>query len=262
MGKIRSGGEKMNIFTKEPVSKLKSGEDVCVSQLAQEYNEYMERQYNQEELRINTAGIELFYQYCNDINPRMQITELEEEVFWQFFLYWLPKEGKRISNQITYEIMHVLHRFCKYASNQYTINWIELYSPVYKDLMDELPRIMEVKKAFSKYLGNPIVDWEPLIIDLERYKKHKAKTLVKESRDIFEQGLFEVIEIAPNNAVILKKKQGYGLYAKVMLDDTLIQYLRNHDILHVRMRRKLFFTCWDIEEVKSCYLPKAQKYMK
>ena len=49
-------------------------------------------------------------------------------------------------------------------------------------------------------------------------------------------------------------------YVKI-LDPSIRQLLRKGDLLHMRLRRKLFFTCWDMEEIKSCYLPQAQEYL-
>lgn len=265
-GKNTDGGEGMGIFIKHSLQE--NGQScflkdchVLLLDIIQEHVEELERQHK-EDIKSAEICMDLFEKYCIHKNEKLELWEVDEELLWQFFLVWVPKEANKLPDSVVYGFLHIFDQFCNGISARYEYNITQIYAPVYADLLEELPRILQVKKQFSRYLGNPIVCWDPMIIDLECYKQYRIKSSTKEAKEIFEQGYFEVMEITPSNAVILKKRQGYGLYAKVILDDTVIQHLRNRDILYVRMKRKLFFTCWDIEEVKSCYLPKAQKYIK
>ncbi|HOA81035.1 MAG TPA: hypothetical protein PKK61_08240, partial [Defluviitaleaceae bacterium] len=92
------------------------------------------------------------------------------------------------------------------------------------------------------------------------YKESKLKKSIKERNGVFEQGYFEVIDISPDCSITIKKKPK-GRYAKILLDDDLVLHLKKGDILQLKITRRLFFTYWEIEEIKSCYLKEATKYL-
>jgi len=120
---------------------------------------------------------------------------------------------------------------------------------------------MQVQYELKRSIGHPIVNIDPLIIDLIGYKKLQARKKERRQGMIFEQGYFEMIDVVDQYGVILKKKWSPERYVKILVDPSIRQLLRKGDLLHMRLRRKLFFTCWDMEEIKSCYLPQAQEYL-
>ncbi|NLL70414.1 MAG: hypothetical protein GX238_04700 [Epulopiscium sp.] len=202
-----------------------------------------------------------FYQYCKVKHPFIFIHEVDQELFYQFFLYWLPKESNCMNFQKAQILLEELQYFWEYVFRQTGVNLSSVYLPIVNELEEEFLRIMQVQYELKRSIGHPIVNIDPLIIDLIGYKKLQARKKERGQGMIFEQGYFEMIDVVDQYGVILKKKWSPERYVKILVDPSIRQLLRKGDLLHMRLRRKLFFTCWDMEEIKSCYLPQAQEYL-
>ncbi|WP_058485904.1 hypothetical protein [Defluviitalea phaphyphila] len=202
--------------------------------------------------------IKLFYDYCKYKEPELEIDELDKRFFEEFFLYWLPKKNKRLFDEKVYFLFPAIQKYFTYLKIKYKKDIVPIDST--NKFIEDFIRIINLSKAFSRFVGHPILSMDPLVIDLRCYKENKIKKKSKNNR-IFEQGYFEVIDIFPDCSVTIKKKPA-GRYAKVLLNDDLISYLRKGDILHLKMTRKIFFSYWEIEDIKTCYLKEAQKYLK
>ncbi|NLK20864.1 MAG: hypothetical protein GX308_01990 [Epulopiscium sp.] len=203
--------------------------------------------------------INLLREYCREMEPGLEIEDLDRRFFDEFFLYWLPKKNKMLSEEKLYFLFPSIQKYFTYLKSKYKLEELNTFIPVDK-FMDEFIRIIHLSKAFSKFVGNPVLSIDPLIIDLRCYRQNKYKKSMKEKNGVFEQGYFEVIDIFPDCSITIKKKPT-GRYAKVLLDESLVPYLRKGDILHLKMTRRLFFTYWEIEDIKTCYLKEAQKYL-
>lgn len=203
--------------------------------------------------------ISLLYDYCNYRESELEIEELDEKFFEQFFLYWLPKKNKKLSDERMYYLFPSIKKYYKYLRRNYNIKELSL-SKSTDGFMEEFIRIIHLSKVFSRYVGNPIVGLDPMIIDFRCYKENKIKKNIKEKNGVFEQGYFEVIDISPDCSITIKKKPT-GRYAKILLDEDIVLYLKKGDILQLKLTRRLFFTYWEIEDIKSCYLKEAKKYL-
>ncbi|NLJ88044.1 MAG: hypothetical protein GX327_04580 [Epulopiscium sp.] len=203
--------------------------------------------------------ISLLYDYCKYKEAQLEIEELDESFFDKFFLYWLPIRNKMLSGDRLYYLFPSIKKYYKYLRNNYKIKELNLSKSLDK-FIEEFIRIINLSKAFSRFLGNPVISVDPLIVDLRCYKESKLKKSIKERNGVFEQGYFEVIDISPDCSITIKKKPK-GRYAKILLDDDLVLHLKKGDILQLKITRRLFFTYWEIEEIKSCYLKEATKYL-
>ncbi|WP_341876149.1 hypothetical protein [Defluviitalea saccharophila] len=202
--------------------------------------------------------ISLLYEYFRQKEPNLELEDLDQRFLDEFFLYWLPKKNKKLSDDKIYYLFPAIQRYFTYLKTKHKKE-VSLFKPLDK-FVEDFVRIIHLSRAFSRFVGNPVISTDPLVIDLRCYKENKIKKYTKDKSGVFEQGYFEVLDIAPDCSITIKKKPS-GRYAKVLLDDNLIPYLRKGDILHLRMTRKLFFTYWEIEDIKTCYLKEAQKYL-
>mgnify|MGYP000933135817 FL=1 len=211
-------------------------------------------------IQNSIAPVNWFYRYCQTECPETPIQEIEPDLFNRFFLYWLPKESKGINRGKTQALMQQIQLLCQSIYSQTGKNLPAIYEPIYLELGEELPRIIQMKYDLSRFVGYPIIDTDPLIIDLISYKKQQARKKDSTQGMIFEQGYFEVIDKVDQYGIILRKKWSQERYIKILIDSSIRQQFRKQDILHMRLRRKLFFTTWEIEEIRGCYLPQAQRY--
>ena len=202
--------------------------------------------------------ISLLYEYFRQKEPNLELEDLDQRFLDEFFLYWLPKKNKKLSDDKIYYLFPAIQRYFTYLKTKHKKE-VSLFKPLDK-FVEDFVRIIHLSRAFSRFVGNPVIITDPLVIDLRCYKENKIKKHTKDKSGVFEQGYFEVLDIAPDCSITIKKKPS-GRYAKVLLDDNLIPYLRKGDILHLRMTRKLFFTYWEIEDIKTCYLKEALEYL-
>ena len=221
------------------------------------YTDYLKANNINEGAQKDVLG--LLYDYCSHTEPNMPISEIDDSFFDEFLTYWLPKNQGRLKGQMVYEVLRGVGDYCVYIKNTYDIPRLRQYE-LMKKYKKECLRIYQLKELFSKYLGDPIVNLEPLIVDFEIYKIYKAKKHRKEKGGMYEQGLFEVLEIDYDHTVVLRKLS-QQCYVRIILEDDLIIYIRKGDILHLRIKRKQFFSYWEIQELKGCYLSIAQQYI-
>lgn len=201
----------------------------------------------------------LLYEYCSNMEPKMHINEVDSSFFDEFLIYWLPKNQSRLGEKQVYQVLKGVRDYCTYIQDTYDIPNLEKYE-VMKKHKRECLRIYQLKYLFSKHLGDPILNIKPLIVDFKAYKKYKVRKSIKEKQGIYEQGLFEVIDIDFDNTIVLRKLPK-GRCVRIILEDSLVIYMRKGDILHLRIKRKQFFSCWEVEDLKNCYLSNAGQYL-
>ncbi|HHW67504.1 MAG: hypothetical protein PWP07_151 [Epulopiscium sp.] len=229
---------------------------MTVLQTIEDYIAYVNTSFIQNSQDIKC--ISLLYEYFRQKEPTLELEDLDQRTLDEFFLYWLPKKSKTLSDDKIYRLFPAIQRYLTYLKIKYKKE-VSLFKPL-DQFVEDFVRIIHLSQAFSRFVGNPVISTDPLVIDLRCYKENKIKKYTKDKSGIFEQGYFEVLDIAPDCSVTIKKKPA-GRYAKVLLDENLIPYLRKGDILHLRMTRKLFFAYWEIEDIKTCYLKEAQEYL-
>jgi len=66
-----------------------------------------------------------FYQYCKVKHPFIFIHEVDQELFYQFFLYWLPKE----SNCMNFQKAQILLEELQYFWDTYFVRQGLIYLP-------------------------------------------------------------------------------------------------------------------------------------
>lgn len=205
-------------------------------------------------------ALEILYKYCNYTEPQMNIYEIDSDFFDEFIMYWLPKNQSRLESDEVYEILKGVRGYCTYIQGIYKLPSLEQYE-VMKAYKRECLRIYKLKSLFLSHLGDPIVCMDPLVVDLAAYKSYKARKQKQEKNGVYQQGLFEVMEIDYDNTVVFRKLPK-GNRVRIVLTRKLITYLKAGDILHARIKQRQFFTLWEVEDLKNCYLPQAGQYLR
>lgn len=203
-------------------------------------------------------ALDILYRYCSDTEPQMNIWEIDSGFFDEFLIYWLPKNNSRLKVDDIYGVLEGVGGYCNHIQDEYNIPGLDKYELI-KQYEKEYFRIYELKRLFAKYIGDPIIAVNPLVIELNEYKQYKSRKQNNQRQGIYQQGLFEVMEIDYDRTVIFRKIPK-GNPVRIILADYLIAYIRKGDILHFRIKQKQFFALWEVEWVKNCYLSKASRY--
>lgn len=205
-------------------------------------------------------ALEIFYNYCNHTEPQMDICEIDPSFFEEFLIYWLPKNESRLEAWEVNEVLKGLGGYCTYIHHLYKIPSLDKYK-VMRAYKRECLRIYQLTNLFREYLGDPILNMDPLVIDFQGYKQYKSRKNAKDKNSVHQEGLFEVIEIDYDNTVIFRKIPR-GNCVRVILTKDLILHMKKGDLLQFRIKQKQFFSLWEIEDLKNCYLPEASHYIR
>lgn len=206
-----------------------------------------------------TEALGFLHEYCMYGEPTMPISAIDVSFFDEFLIYWLPKNQSRLKEEKVEQVLKGVANYCMYIQQLYHTPKLGQYEPI-KDYKQECLRIYRLKRLFSKHLGDPIINLEPFIIDFATYKLYKQKKDDIKSKGVYERGLFEVIDMDYDQTVILRKLSQKS-YVRIMLEDFLAPYIRKGDILHLVLKRRQLYSCWEVQKLKGCYLSKAQEYL-
>ncbi|HHX62707.1 MAG TPA: hypothetical protein GX707_18630 [Epulopiscium sp.] len=215
-------------------------------------------EYHKDTLEKET--LEILYAYCNDTEPLMNMNEIDSDFFDKFLIYWLPKNQSRLKASEIYEVLKGVGGYCTYIQRTYNTPNLGGYE-VMKVYKKECLRIYQLKGLLLKHLNDPILNTNPLVVDFNAYRHYKTRKATNLKHGVYQQGLFEVMEIDYDNTVVFRRLPR-GNCVRVMLTDSLVTYMKKGDILHLRIKQKQFFSFWEIEEIKNCYLSKASQYLK
>lgn len=260
---ILMGGEYMNGLSKYLTQNV-CKESIKDYYLLEALDEYKERLKDNKK---NIKYIEQFYKYCSRNYNGIKMSEINDRIFTEYLLVYLSKVATCLTQQNAKLIMDELYFFLH--NPRYKSKNNNSFDKIYKELKLDFPRIMQLKKEFKSYSGYPLLSYDPMIISLEHYKKRKMgknkkinyKDKFTNLSPVLEQGYYEVIDIFGNNVVILKKILNKEMYLKLMVNRNIIANIKTGDIINMRVSRKLFFSTWDIEDVKGCYLKQAKQYL-
>ncbi|NLI89476.1 MAG: hypothetical protein GX366_03595 [Epulopiscium sp.] len=204
-------------------------------------------------------AIGMLHNYCTSIDRPTDLKEVDWTFFDKFLIYWLPKNQKDLSEKEFQQVLNVVLGYCDYIRNNHDIK-ILFTSEAENYYRRECIRIQRLKELFLQHFGYPILAVDPLVIDLEDYKKYKSRRNIKKQDGIYQQGLFQVDEIEYDNTLVLKNISK-GNLVRVALVGYIVTSMREGDILHLRIKHKQFFTCWEIIDFKNCYLQNASEYL-
>ncbi|MFP4698290.1 MAG: hypothetical protein ACLFMO_06250 [Eubacteriales bacterium] len=238
------------------MQETKQTEEIKIYEALIKYYECKEQQT--EDYRL---AFDIFSKYCKNYYNSSNLSEMDEELFNKFFLYYLPKLKLTFSEKRLKSIFGHIYKILERVQLQHNIDLTALYSSSYSNFADDTARIIDLRKELLKNTNSPILSWDPLIIDFNYYKQNDKKRSWLPRKEIYEQGYFEMVDKLGNNYFLLKKIQSQSCYIKLKLNKATNSLLRNNDILHMRLKRRIFSTVWEIIEVKGCYLSGIDQYI-
>lgn len=206
---------------------------------------------------IQKSGVELFINFLKQ-DPRRSIQEnLDKECMEYFLNIWVPKQCKYLSEIEAYNIVYTTQDIYMYIK-QKTCEKIE--EPIILDRYgSEYVRLYKSRRLLAQLSGDPVILTKPLVVSFLAYKEYKQKKQKRDTMSMYEQGIFKVDEINKEGYICLNKI-GTKRYFRVLFKPSLLANFKVGDILHITLKRRIFFVYWEIEEVKGYYLPNAMSY--
>ncbi|WP_070000661.1 hypothetical protein [Cellulosilyticum sp. I15G10I2] len=213
---------------------------------------------------IQKSGIEVFVNYIKSNHSTEGLLDIQDIKVDKLLLYWIPKNKKYLSEVQAYQIVYTVHDIYQYLikrSDKDKDNDKDISTPTILDLYgEEYMRVYRVRNMLQRVTKDPILATDPLVVDLNYYKNKKKKNDSVEMVTTYEQAVFKVQECKEGGQVILTKLCQEKIY-KLLLEYPTYKYFKKGDLIHAIIKRKLFYVYWEIEEIKSYYLPEAEVYL-
>lgn len=122
-------------------------------------------------------------------------------------------------------------------------------------IRDTVCRLTELNKALDKFLHNPVISKDPLVVDIENYRQ----CLVPKLSLAVDRGYYTVMEIFTGNTAVIKKLNT-GRFVRVSLNENIIRYVRKNDIINCIVSRDIFLN-WELLYVYGYYPKEAINYI-
>lgn len=211
--------------------------------------------YSNEIDECNNIGVNYFIDFCYKKYRYLKTEDTNNRITKEFLFVWLPMNINKINIKLLSNILESINNLCTYIQEIYNIN-IKYES---ENAENDLIRIYNVNQELNRFLENPVISYSPFIIDIEKYKKRKSKILSNNCFDSKEKGYYTVIDLFPNNSIILKKLYT-GRFIKIILDKQVIKCIKPNDILYMSVKQSPFLS-WEIEKVIRYYPEQASEYI-
>ncbi len=212
-------------------------------------NEY----FTDEEKDILLIFLKFAEKYYKNTNINKTLCEGAD----MFLSLWLPENIKKCMSYSPKAFISCINKVSFYANKHYGLN-VSVRADMFVSMLE---RIADVNREFDRILNNPILSYEPFVIDLNRYKKKKNYEKRKNNSAAFsrDKGYYVVADIFSGPSVVLRK-MFTGEFIKVYIDKETAARVRTNDILYISVVQNPFFS-WDITEMKKYFPPQAEKYI-
>jgi len=186
----------------------------------------------------------LFQRICQLRYPIFLAQDVNSEWINQIFILYIIPKANRLDISISDELQDCLWAFEKFLKKEHNI----IFSS--HKIFHQLNRVLFVYKEFSNFLESPVLSFSPLVIDLSKYKKSKAR---KNNSKIerLEKGYFEIADLLSRSNVLIRSIQS-GRYFKLSLNKVLFCHIEQNDILNLVIRQKPYMG-WEVQEIKAYY---------
>ena len=215
---------------------------------------------------LQKLGIKIFKEYITSSGLDVDENYLQADTLSKLVLYWIPKNKKYLSEEQAYQVIYTIHDIYNYIQHNRVDdkekpnkkhNKKALEDPTILELYgSEYIRLYKVRNKLLSLTKDPVIAVNPLVIDINRYKLKKKKAGCAETATTYEQAVFMVTECNDGGQITLKKPKQNKEY-KLLLEYPVYKDLKQGDLIHAIIKRKLFYVYWELEEIKSYYLPDA-----
>ena len=206
--------------------------------------------------KIQQLGIDIFRSYVETNELDIREEDFHEGLLDKLVLVWIPRNKKYLSEAEIYQIIYTIHDIFNYIKQKTDNQEIGEVSTILELYGEEYMRVYKAKNLLQKMTRDPVVSVDPIVIDLEKYRDKKKRNSYSEIATTYEQALFKVEECKEGGQVILTKLSQDKQY-KLLLEYPTYKYLKAGDLIQATIKRRLFYVYWEIEEVKTYYLPQA-----
>lgn len=231
---------------------------------------------------MQRLGIELFIDYIQINHLDIDERHVNRDFINKVLLYWIPKNKKYLTETQAYQVVYTLQDLYNYiigeqkhrgneesAKEEFTSS--EKMRTKCMQQEDGLPTILDVyakeymrmykvRNLLLQMTKDPVISVDPIIIDINKYRDKRKKNKYSDIGITYEQGVFKVEACKEGGQVILTKPSQMKQY-KLLLEYPAYKELKTGDLIHATIRRKLFYVYWEIEEIKSYYLPQAITFL-
>ncbi len=222
---------------------------------------YAYRQFIQKNNYIHTLqklGLDLLASFFNQSKETCFEMKALQESLEYFLCIWLPRNKKYLTDIEAFNIVYTLQDFEVYLEKKYAV---PLDVPcVLEGYRKDYMRVYKAKHFLDKMVGDPVLSTSPLLIDLDNYRQRKQKEARKESMCLYEQGVFRIDEVNEEGYIGLAKL-GAKKYCKVLCRPNMLYHFKQNDLLHITLKKKVFFVYWEIESIKVYYPQQAMRYL-
>ncbi len=227
---------------------------------------------------LQKLGVEIFKEYIVSSGLDVEENYLNREILSKLVLYWIPRNKRYLSETQAYQVIYTIHDIYNYIEAR-RLDEIDNKD---KEILDkeivckkkeegvgrkEIPTILElygeeymrlykVRNRLLNLTKDPVIGVDPVVIDLNRYRQRRKKGGYQEIATTYEQAIFKVTECKEGGQITLTKPRQNKEY-KLLLEYPVYKDLKTGDLIHATIKRKLFYVYWELEEVKSYYLPEA-----
>ena len=222
------------------------------------YTDYIKK--NAYVYEVQKPGIEAFMQYINSISRSGEIKNIEEIMLDKLLLYWIPRNKRYLSEIEAYQMVYTIQDVYNFILKQNNASQKSETPSVLEMYAEEYMRVYRIRNMLLKITHDPIIATHPYIVDLNNYRNRKKRTGYNGIGTTYEQAVFKVEQCKEVGQIVLKKCYHDKEY-KLLLEYPTYKYFKKGDLLHAIIKRKLFYVYWELEEIKSYYLPQAISYL-
>lgn len=200
--------------------------------------------------------------YCHKQYKNHLISSLEQTFYNHFILTYMPKFSLTLTEKEMRSLLNEMGSFLEFV---HTYHGMDLYHDYRKSLtnnVDEALRIFYITRNIQKYTESPVLCFNPMIIDMKCYKRKKSPQQISK-REIYEQGYFEIIDKIGGIIILrgLRSPSGSS-YVKIKVENALASHMHSKDVINMRIKKRFFYSTWDIIHIKDYYSHKAYDHIK
>jgi hypothetical protein len=228
-------------------------------------NDYCNNVYNMEDAidEERKKTLEIIRNYCNKFYKSINLSSIDEDFYNKFILFYIPSFSLTLSEQDIKLAIGELGKMIQFINEYHGINLNKSYKRNLNSNLEESLRIFYIIRKIQKYTESPVLSFSPMIIDMDCYKKSKNSNKQMSKKEIYEQGQFEIIDKI-GGIIILKKTKlkSHNTYIKIKVENNLASNMHFHDIINMRIKKRFFYSTWDIIDIKDYYSYKSYDYVK
>lgn len=206
--------------------------------------------------QVQKKGIELFGNFIKAYYERLEAQAITDKIIEEFLVIWLPKHKRYLTEVEAYDMVYTVQSIYLYILKKTEKPMPE--DSIVETYAKEYMRLYRVRNLFNKILEDPVINMNPDLISLGAYANKKLKR--KEEMCTYEQGLFKIEEVCLEGYIEVQGIEK-NVMCKVLIEPSVIKHLKKGDVLHARLKRKVFFIYWEMDEVFHYYLDQAINYL-